>query len=165
MLLPGIARGLAAADVAPERLRVPALPIAAAAVALVVVGVLRIGPSDDFADAPYPVAAADWLEDNGVAPTEATVIAREYVGNYFEARYGRAARVYVDDRFELIPTDVIEDSRALMGGTPGWREALERFEPDAVVWEVHSPLAELLELDDEWRITYRDEKWLVAVPA
>jgi hypothetical protein len=164
VLLPGIAAGLAGAEREPDRLRLPALPLAAAAAALLVVGVLRVGPSDDFNDAPYPVAATDWLEDHGVAPTDGRVIAREYVGNYFEARYGTDAEVFVDDRFELFPLEVLRDARTLSSGGPGWGDVLERYDADAIVWEVRSPLGELLALAEGWRITYEDEKWLVAVP-
>jgi hypothetical protein len=154
VMLPGIAHGLAEGETE-GRFRLPAVPVAVAASALFVIGALRIGPSDDFADGPYPVSATDWLEERGIGPTHGRVVAREYVGNYYEGRFGSDARVFVDDRFELIPVDVIEDSRTLMAGTPGWDEVLERYDPDAVVWEVRSPLGELLA---------GDEKWLVALP-
>jgi hypothetical protein len=165
VLLPGIARGLRSDAREEGRFQLPAMPVAVAAIALIAVGAARVGSSDDFSDAPYPAEATDWLEDHGLAPTEARVVAREFVGNYFEARYGTEARVFVDDRYELIPVDVIEDARELMAGSPGWAEALARYDPEAVVWQVDSPLAELLALDEGWRIAYRDDSWLVAVPA
>jgi hypothetical protein len=142
----------------------PALPVAVAAIALAVVGVARVGPSTDFADGGYPVAASDWLDAHGLAPTGSRVVAREYVGNYFEARYGADASVFVDDRYEVIPVDVLGDVDTLLLGEPGWDDVLASYGPDAVVWEVTSPLAELLALDAGWRIAYRDARWLVAVP-
>jgi hypothetical protein len=163
VFLPGIAYGLAGEE-SRDRFRLPATPVAVAGLALLLLGVIRLAPSDDFTDDPYPVAATDWLEEQELAPTQARVVAREYVGNYYEARYGTDAQVFVDDRFELIPVDVIEDSRTLMAGSPGWDDALERYDPDAVVWEVDSPLAELLAGDERWRVGYTDDKWIVAVP-
>jgi hypothetical protein len=164
VLLPGTARSLARAEPARGSLRLPALPLAVAAVALAVVGVARVGPSTDFADGAYPVAASDWLDAHGLAPTGSRVVAREYVGNYFEARYGVDASVFVDDRYEVIPVDVLGDVDTLLLGEPGWDHVLASYGPDAVVWEVTSPLAELLALDAGWRIAYRDARWLVAVP-
>lgn len=160
--LPGIAAGLAAD---PQRApRVPARPIAALAVGLALVGFGSIPTTDDFGDEPYPVAAYAWLASHGVSPTEATIIAQDYVGNWLEGRYGSRARVFVDDRMEVIPLQAVRDHRTLSAGEPGWEEALQRYSPDAVVWERELPLGELLRVSGDWRIVHSDEKFVVALP-
>lgn len=162
VLLPGTAEGLrrqAAGDFDSFR-----VPIAAIASVLAVVTLTSSVLGDAFGDEPYPVAATEYLEAEGLDPTEATVVAMDYVGNYWEARYGHAAAVFVDDRVEVFPLDVLDDYEALAAGERRWEEALSRYAPDAVVWERDEPLAALLAADDDWVIVHEDEKFLVAVP-
>jgi hypothetical protein len=58
----------------------------------------------------------------------------------------------------------VQDHRLLLRGDPSWAEILERYEPEAVLWQADSPLASILAVDDGWRITFRDDDWIVAVP-
>jgi hypothetical protein len=160
--VPGTALGLAAES--RVDLRLFARAAGALAVVLAVIGIATIPSTDDFGDDPYPVEANDWLVAHDLAPTQATVIAQDYVGNWWEAVYGDRAAVFMDDRMELIPIEVVRDHRTLFEGSPGWEEALGRYEPDAVVWERDLPLAELLRTSDDWEITHTDDKFVVAVP-
>jgi hypothetical protein len=166
VLLPGAAAGMGGiGSLRVEGRSAAGRPLALAGVALLAVSAVSITRSSDFDDEPYPVAAATWLEDNGLGPAEHRIVARELVGNWFEARYGATGQVFIDDRIEVIPVSVVRDHRALLAGDPGWQEILERYEPAAVLWESESPLAALLDLDEAWEIAYRDDAWVVAVPA
>ena len=91
--------------------------------------VVSVGRTQDFADDSYPVAADRWLRDNDLDPASHRIVAREMVGNFFEARYGATGTVFMDDRIEVIPPEVVVDQRLLLRGEPGWEEALERYEP------------------------------------
>lgn len=163
VLVPGTAEALARRG--GDGLPALARPIAVVAAALAAVTLIGAATGDAFGDDPYPVEATAFLEDEGLAPTEAVVVATDYVGNYWEARYGTAARVFVDDRVEVLPLDVLEDYATLVEGGRGWEEALERYEPDAVVWERDRPLTELLRVSDGWRIAHEDDRFVVALPA
>jgi hypothetical protein len=166
VVLPGLAAGFAdVRAMAADRQSPLGRPLAALGVVMIALSVMSVGRTQDFADDSYPVAADRWLQDNDLHPASHRIVAREIVGNFFEARYGATGTVFMDDRIEVIPPEVVADHRLLLRGEPGWDEALERYEPDAVLWEVDSALAQLLERDDDWTITYEDDDWLVAVPA
>jgi hypothetical protein len=145
--------------------RVPARPVAALAGALAALGVVHVATSEHVATQAYPVAATEFLEEEGLDPTQATLVAREYVGNYFELVYGTDARVFVDDRFEVVPGPVAEDVFELLDAGPDWEEALARYAPDAVLWEADEPLTRLLEASEAWDVAYADDEFVVAVPA
>lgn len=161
VLVPGTAEGLRRERA--ESFDAVARPVAFVAAALVAVTLIGAATGDAFGDDPYPVEATEFLEGEGLDPTRATVVAIDYVGNYWEARYGRDARIFVDDRVEVIPVDVLDDYATLVAGGPGWEEALERYDPDAVLWEVDRPLTQLLRASDGWRIAHEDDAFAVAV--
>lgn len=143
----------------------PAQLAAAVAASVFATAAVLVASTDDLNTEIYPVAAERWLEANDLSPAQHRVVAREAVGNWFEFRYGPTQRVFVDDRIEVLPLQVVEDHTDLLEGVDDWEAILARYEPDAVVWEVDQPLADLLEGDDDWEITHRDDRYLVAVPA
>lgn len=164
-ILPGLAAGLGdLGGIRADRRSPLARPLALLGVAGIGLAVVTVERTENFADDSYPVAADAWLREHDLDPATHRVIARELVGNYFEARYGATGTVFMDDRIEVMPAAVVDDHRALLRGEPGWEERLRRYEADAVLWEVDSALAELLELSPEWEVVHRDADWLVAVP-
>lgn len=165
VLLPGAARGMeGVGTIAFDRRSALARPVAILGGVLLGLGLVTIATTDDFADEAYPVEAARWLEDNGLGADQHRIVAREFVGNWFEAVHGPTQLVFMDDRMEVIPEDVVVDHRRLLRGDAAWEEILARYEPAAVLWQVDSPLADELETDPDWTVAYRDDEWLVAVP-
>lgn len=161
VLLPGIAEGLYAQ--VSDSYRMLARPVAVVAAGLAAVALTTAMTGDPFGGDRYPVAATAFLEAEGIAPTAARVIAPDFVGNFWEARYGRRARVFVDDRVELFPLDVLDDYAVLVAAEEGWDEALRRYEPAAVLWQRDQPLTQLLRLSEDFRIAYEDDRWVVSV--
>ncbi len=163
LLLPLTAEGLAGGgpDV-PDRFRRAASVLA---VALVAVGAVVATSDPGFDEARYPVEAARSLQGRDLGPTDATWVTQDFVGNWLALRDGAQHQVFIDDRFELVPDAVIDHYRLLLEGRPGWEEALEAYDPDVVVWERDSPLAELLAASDCWELVHRDERFVAAVPA
>lgn len=142
-----------------------ARPLVGAALALVVTVGAVVLTSEPLDESPYPEAADAWLRANDLSPVDHRVIAREAVGNWWELRDGPTQNVFIDDRIEVIPASVVHDFAALLEGDPDWEAILERYEPEAVLWEADKPLAELLAADASWEIEYRDDEFVVAVPA
>lgn len=166
VLLVGGASSLAGwGSIAGDRTATIARPLVGAAVALAITVGVVIATSEPLDEAPYPVAADAWLREHDLSPTEHRVVAREAVGNWWELRDGPTGRVFIDDRIEVIPAPVVHDFAALLAGDPSWEPILEGYEPEAVLWEADKPLAELLAEDDSWEIAYRDDAFIVAVPA
>ena len=75
---------------------------------------------------PYPEQAVTWLEEHG--RLDDRLVAPDYVGNYLEARYGARGAVFIDDRVDMYPASVVDDSLVLLRAEPGWQEVLDRYD-------------------------------------
>jgi hypothetical protein len=163
--LPGVARGLRGLGGLPAPFGGrEARIIAVAGVAMAAMAGVRFlnGPDADLRA--YPEDATDWLVANDLSPTGSRVVAQDTTGNYFEARFGEDASVFIDDRIEVIPRPVIDDYLELLRGNEDWLQALESYEPDAVVWAKSLPLAQLLRIDEGWELAFEDERFAVFLP-
>ena len=90
------------------------------------------------------------------------LVTQDFVGNYLELRYGdRDSGVFIDDRTDMFPTEVIDDALALIRADARWQTVLDTREIDTALWERGQPLALLLAQSPEWRLTYADEDWVV----
>jgi hypothetical protein len=163
VLLPGMAicaTGLGSVD-GRRRSQAALAGIAVCVVAGLVLGVSALTGSDAQLR-PYPEQAVTWLDDHG--RLEDRLVAPDYVGNYLEARYGARGDVFIDDRVDMYPAAVVDDSLTLLRAEPGWQEALARYEPGAVLWPKDKPLTDLLEQSPDWRPVYEDADWTVFEP-
>lgn len=111
----------------------------------------------------YPVQAVEVAASQGLVSPRRHLVTQDTVGNYLELRFGPAAQTFVDDRYDMLPTRLVDDFVTLDGGTPGWQSVLERYGADAVLWERQKPLPELLLATGAWRAVYADSKWLLLV--
>jgi len=147
-LVPWVAAGMAGVGgAALPRGRAAALLAAtgAALVAVALVWSVR-GPAYDLHT--YPVAAVDWLDARGlVGRPDAKVATHDYAGNYLDWRYGRGANTYIDDR---AGTDTALDYLSMLRLHPGWQQALDRADPDVIVWEDNEQLTGKLARSRDW---------------
>lgn len=135
--------------------------------ALAAAGALFVGVSlgrPDLALDAYPEEQMAWMEDEGLWSSTSRVMAPDYVGNYREARRGEEANVFLDDRVDMYPLEVISDYKVVLEVRPGWQEVLADREITAVLWEADTPLGAALETSADWTIVHRDAPWVVAVP-
>jgi len=114
----------------------------------------------------YPVLEVDWLEERDlVAQPDVNLVHRDTTGNYLELRFGTDARVFMDDRYDMYPIEVIDDHAALYFGGD-FAEILDRYEADAVLWESEGDFADWLRSDEsEWTVSMDGDDWLIATPA
>jgi hypothetical protein len=165
VFIPGLARGLAdLGEVTGVQRRTVHR---AAAIALAVIAVLSMivagtGPVYNYNG--YPVAAVTWASRNGLLGPESRVVSRDYVGNFVESRYGTSVKVFVDDRFDMFPVQLLKDFNSLGEGVPTWDTILQKYNPTAVLWPPKEPLGQFLAASDRWRIVYTDPEFLIAVP-
>jgi hypothetical protein len=113
---------------------------------------------------PYPVAAVTWAGEQGALGADARVVTQDFVGNYLEARLGTTLRTFIDDRYDMYPSDVVDDYSTLLKGTTGWQDVLTKWSATSVLWERGQPLAELLMVSPAWHIVYSDELYVIAEP-
>lgn len=130
--------------------------LAAVAAGLVVPRDLR-SPHLDLSG--YPVAALDWIDSSGLAEDE--LFTSETVGNLLTLRRGASAAVFIDDRFDFYPIEVIEDFLLVRRAGTGWEEVLARYDVDVVLWELPGPLPSALRHSDAWVVVYEDTEALV----
>jgi len=110
----------------------------------------------------YPVEEVDWLSDRSlVANEEVRIAQRDFVGNYITLEHGSDSRVFVDDRFDFYPQDVLDDHLDLVLGGD-YREIADRRSFNVVLWERESPFAYWLVESDDWDVVSSDEDWIVA---
>jgi hypothetical protein len=111
----------------------------------------------------YPVDAVAWLDQQGLLTPDTRRIQTDTVGNYLELVLGDRASVFSDDRVDMYPQSVVDDELALINASPAWREVLDRWDGDVVLWQRSAPLAQLLTEDPGWRLAYTDQQWVVFV--
>lgn len=107
----------------------------------------------------YPTAAISWLGPQGLETRTAT---QDFTGNLIEALDGPERVVFVDDRADMFPPDVLRDFLSLARGKPEWSRILADYEIDQVVWRRADPLGSLLAADRTWRVLFSDSEWVVA---
>lgn len=165
VLIPGLARGVADLGTVTGEHRRPIHVVALGSfLAVAVVLVAGASRQADFRLDAYPVAAVRWLDDADLLEPDTRLVSRDFVGNYLGALRGTDAPVFIDDRYDMFPTAVIEDYLDLLAGRPDWSAILDRHRTEAVLWNREEPLGALLAASPDWRVAYQDDDWLVAVP-
>jgi hypothetical protein len=163
VLVPGMAVGLSGLGSITGSERRPLHWVPAAAVGtLALVGLVTQASDAKFDLDAYPRRAARWLKDEGLLPGR--IVARDFVGNFLEFRFGPQQSVYIDDRYDLFPESLVDQYLDLRQPGLGWEEQLDSIGADAVLWEIDDPLGQLLMASPNWRVAYEDDRWFVAVP-
>ncbi len=144
----------------PSPMIVKATTVMAACIALLTV--FSIAATGGLGLDPYPVAQVDWLEERGLVAAEAVQLGHsDDVGNYLELRFGSDANVFMDDRYDFYPLDLVQDHRALVI-EPDRLDILDARGIDVVLWETESELETSLLASPEWEIAQSDDDWLIA---
>ena len=138
-----------------------ALSLSAALAALTLVA--SVHRSDALALEDYPVEELVALERQGLlGGPEARLLTHDDVGNYLTLRHGRAARVFIDDRVDMYPAQVVGDYVALLKGRD-IDAVMRRWQPDVVLWLADSPLHSWLEREPGWRLVRSNDDYVTFV--
>jgi hypothetical protein len=92
----------------------------------------------------------------------------DYVGNYLEWRFGSTARVFVDDRAEILSAQLIGDYvHGLLDTDRDWSTVLDRYDANVVLWPSAVVLGRELRRSDGWTVAHTavdgtGRAWLVA---
>ncbi|MFB4312831.1 hypothetical protein [Actinomadura sp. 21ATH] len=147
--LPLAARALAV-PVSRDRGRLPnALLLAVLLVLPVQVAVKELrGPHYDLGR--YPVASMRALEEHGLAGRRLLTSDR-WAGYVIHAHWPRQ-RVFIDDRYDMYPMEVVRDHRRMMNAEAGWDAALRRWRIEVALLPRAAPLARRLGTTTDWRV-------------
>ena len=110
----------------------------------------------------YPSRPIAWLGPVQPPSPGGGTVTDMPTGNLLEVLDGAQGAVFIDDRADMFPADVFEDHLDLLRGAPEWESILDAHAIDVVVWERSGPLATLVALSPQWRITFSDLHWMVA---
>jgi hypothetical protein len=139
--------------------RADRLVTAVALAAAVFVGVdAASSPALDLSTYPRQVVVDG--ERQGVLAVGRRVATQDVVGCYLILRRGRAAGVFVDDRYDMYPVQVAADYVTLLHATPGAADVLSRHAIDTVLWGRSQPLVPLL-VAAGWQEQLGDKRWVV----
>ena len=106
----------------------------------------------------YPVAATALLAAEGRLGGDERLLTSDQVGNFLELLQGDEARVFVDDRFDMYPADLLRNYLVVRDGHPGWQDVLEDCGISAVLLGRSEPLVQLLTADPAWRVDFTDDE-------
>lgn len=165
VLLPGAARGLTGlGSVAGDERRSVNRALVGVIAVVAVIATVSAARGSVYSFEGYPVAAVTFAERHGLLAGGEHLVARDYVGNYLEARFGPSVKVFFDDRFDMFPARVADDDVTLVKGEPGWDRVLATYRATAVLWRVDEPLGQLVAASPLWHVVYADSEYLVAEP-
>ncbi|MHB8466221.1 MAG: hypothetical protein ACYDH6_03410 [Acidimicrobiales bacterium] len=136
---------------------VPALAIVAI-VLLVQAG--RAAPLDLSG---YPQAGERYLARAGLLGPGHRIATRDVDGNYRELVEGPRRSVFIDDRYDMFPVAVVDDSQTIAVGQGSALDALKRWNIDVVVWKRGQGPTTLLHAVGGWRTAWSDAKWEILV--
>ena len=117
-------------------------------------------PSRMLAQAPQGLTRAA-----SALPAGSRLFVHQPWGSWFEYALPQDT-VFVDSRIEIAPADVWDDYDEVAFAGAGWEEALDRWQPDAIVADKEDwSLIPYLREDPDWRVVYEDEEGVLFVPA
>lgn len=157
VMLPIAARAISREAPQPVEPLAPPGRVLLVALLLGVVGIGAVAASEpDFNFAPYPVDALAAVRDDGLQGRR--LLTTDATSGYVILTQWPDQKVFSDDRVDMYPSSVLDAYVTLADGDSGWREALDRYDVEVIVWPVDRPLAELLALSDDWVETYEDDQ-------
>ncbi len=98
-----------------------------------------------------------WLDREGLLGRR--MLTTDVAGGYVIAAEFPRQRVFVDDRYDMYPMQVLDDYLVVLDGRAQWVAVLDRRHVEVVVWRRSGPLASLLDGDAGWEHAHDAGPW------
>ena len=72
-------------------------------------------------------------------------------------------KVFIDDRYDMYPVAITKDFIRFSDADRQWRDILEKYRIDVVVWKQDQPVVRLMDTDPTWEQLYKDKTAVVYV--
>lgn len=118
---------------------------------------------DDFALSGYPVDAIEFLDEEGL--TGARVFTTDRWAGYLIYEEWPTQQVFMDDRVDMYPREVLDDYVEVTTVGTEWEEVLDRRDVEVIVWPSEEALNQVLQSSPEWSDIYEDDHVTVYVRA
>ena len=112
-----------------------------------------------FEEKQYPVAAAQWIEENRPEGN----LFNDYNWGGFLIWTLRDYPVFVDGRTDLFNDELLEEYLQAAAGEAGWRETLRRYNANLILIESGAGLDRALKQSESWEEDYRDDLAVIYV--
>lgn len=113
---------------------------------------MRLENMDTIINSRFPVAAVDYIEENGLA--EQNIFNAYNWGGYL---IWRGIPVFIDGRTELYGNEFFREYLGTYKVTDSWQRPLAEYDVDYALVDTISPLATLLETHPAWQAAYQDD--------
>lgn len=107
----------------------------------------------------YPTQAMDDLADRDLLGGR--LLTTVPWGGYVISEWWPEQEVFVDDRFDMYPTEVFDDYLEVDRIRADWAGVLDRRGVEFVVWESDAPLTQVLDESDAWTRLHTDDTAVV----
>jgi hypothetical protein len=140
-----------------------ALAVIALATAFRIYDSINPAKQRSMAAADYPVAAADWLDAH---PEVGTRMYNQYGwGGYFAYRFYPQPnrKVFIFGEAALMGDTLLNEYEDVQTLRPSWKQRLDQYGVDYVVYNRDQALANVLATQPEWKLVYQDSVAVIYV--
>lgn len=155
VMLPVAARALTAVSERPEPASRLNRLLAGMLLAVALLWTVQAAVEPDYALKGYPVEAMRFVADEDLLGRR--LMSDDGWGGYLILRWWPQQRVFMDDRFDMYPRDIIRDFIKFSDADPRWKQILDKYRIEVVVWDPQRPIVQLLESDPGWERVHRDD--------
>jgi len=108
----------------------------------------------------YPVKAMQFVADHNLLGRR--LMTDDAWGGYLILEWPDQ-KVFIDDRYDMYPVGITKDFIRFSDADRQWRDILEKYRIDVVVWKQDQPVVRLMDTDPGWEQRYRDKTAVVYV--
>lgn len=130
-------------------------------VSLVVISGIGAAGQSNFEVSAYPSRATTYMQSHGLLGRR--LFTTDAWAGYTILRFWPQQRVFMDDRYDMFPKQLVDDYTAVADGHPDWERVLDKHRVDVIVWQPKRALSQLLAQSPHWHRVYRDTKAVVFV--
>ncbi len=151
-----IARLLAVDEKRPDRATPFNLAVIVLFVMLGLSSASQAAAEEDFNFSTYPVEAMKVVEEQGHLGEH--LLTTDAWSAYVIHEYWPKQRVFLDDRYDMFPTDLADEYFKLARADEDWEGILDDHRIQVVVWPVEKPLTRVLDLSPGWQSVFKDKQ-------
>ena len=132
-----------------------------AIVSLMAVAGVKAAGERDYAVSAYPAEAMTFMQSHQMLGER--LFTTDAWAGYTILRFWPEQHVFMDDRYDMYPKQLVVDYTEVADGHPNWERVLDKHRVDVIVWQPKRALSQLLAQSPEWRGVYRDETAVIYV--
>lgn len=163
--LPVAARAFATTRKRPDvRSLVSAIGLVVVVSLLVVSGLAAAAQNADHKDfqvGAYPSESMTYLSTHGLLGER--LFTTDAWAGYDILRFWPQQRVFLDDRYDMYPTELVAEYTDVADGHADWKKVLDKYRVQVIVWQPARALSQLLAESPHWRLVHTDHNAVVYV--